>query len=155
MKRLQVIMVLSLAVGLAADSTSAREFIVDQRSPAASDSNAGTSNAPLKTIGKAVSMVQPGDTVLIKAGVYREVVELKTSGTEGKPITLKAAPGERVVVSGAEPITGWHKATKGEVRNNPNWQNIRVAQVKWKPNAIFVNGHMHRTSRWPKLDKAM
>jgi len=155
MKRLQVIMVLSLAVGLAADSASAREFIVDQRNPAASDSNAGTSKAPLKTIGKAASMVQPGDTVLIKVGVYREVVELKTSGTEGKPVTLKAAPGERVVVSGAEPITGWRKATKGEVRNNPNWQNIRVAEVKWKPNAIFVNGHMQRTARWPKLDKAM
>src|SRR5690242_15952496 len=39
-------------------------------SPSGSDTANGTADAPLKTIGKAVKMAQPGDTVTLLDGTY-------------------------------------------------------------------------------------
>lgn len=44
----------------------------------------------------------PGDTVLVHAGVYRERVAPARGGENGRPITYLAAPGEPVVVTGAD-----------------------------------------------------
>ena len=75
----------------------AAEYVVDQAHAKANDANPGTAEAPMKTLGKAVALVQPGDTVTVRPGIYRESVLLKTSGTAEKRITLKAAPGGRCI----------------------------------------------------------
>jgi len=68
------------------------------------DTNPGTKTGfPFRTIQKAASIVQPGDTILVRAGVYPEPVILRFSGREGKPITLKNYPGERPVIQPGEP----------------------------------------------------
>lgn len=85
----------------------AREFIVNQRDPAASDKNPGSRTKPLKTISAAVSKVQAGDKVIIHAGEYRETVIIKASGTNEAPIVIEAAPGETVVIKGSDVISGW------------------------------------------------
>jgi len=38
------------------------------------DSNPGTKRAPLRTIQRAAELAQPGDTVTVHAGIYRERV---------------------------------------------------------------------------------
>ena len=144
-----------IVVLVIATRASAREYSVNQNHPRASDENPGTAESPLKTIAKGVSLVQPGDTVVVKSGVYRENVEIKTSGTAEKRITLKAAPGDRVLVDGADPIQGWRKCTKEELHGNPDWEHIYCAQIDWKPVAIFVAGKLQTVSRWPKVDKTM
>ena len=53
-----------------------------------------------------ISKATTGDTVTVKAGIYREVVALK-NGYLGQPFTLRAMPGQRVVVSGLPPVSGW------------------------------------------------
>jgi hypothetical protein len=133
----------------------ATEWVVDQTHRGASDQNTGTAQAPFKTISKGVSAARPGDTVLVKAGIYRETVEVKTSGTREKRITVKAAPGERVVVSGAEEVNGWRKCSREEVRGNPNWQNIFCAEIDWAPSALFVEEKLQRLARWPRERKTM
>jgi hypothetical protein len=95
-------------------------YIVNQHHPAADDGNPGTPEQPLQTISAAVARVQPGDTVLVKAGVYREQVTLSTSGTAKAPITLQAAPGETVVVNGADLLSGWERVPAPEQR--PIWR---------------------------------
>jgi len=80
----------------------ATEFIVDQAHAKADDANAGSAEAPLKTIAKGVSLAKAGDTVIVKAGTYGEAVTITAGGEAGKPITIKAAPGERVVLTGAK-----------------------------------------------------
>lgn len=66
-----------------------------------SDSNAGTSiSAPWKTVQKAVSSVQPGDTVVIRSGTYNENVVLSVSGTSSAPIKISNYPGEAPVING-------------------------------------------------------
>jgi hypothetical protein len=63
---------------------------VAQQSPEASDENPGTAVEPLKTIGKAISMVKEGDSIVIHEGVYRERVQLP-EGEAHSPISIQAA----------------------------------------------------------------
>jgi len=93
-------------------------YHVAQQHPRASDGNPGTQEAPLATIGRAAEMLMPGEKAVVHAGVYRECVRPARSG-EGpdRMIAYEAAPGETVVVTGAEawtpaarPSTGWGMA---------------------------------------------
>lgn len=79
-----------------------RTIVVNQKHARASDRNPGTEALPLRTISAAAERAQPGDTVLVRAGVYRERVAPARGGEEGKPITYAAAPGEDVYVKGSE-----------------------------------------------------
>ncbi len=95
--------VAALAVG-APDAT-AREIHV---ATTGSDSGSGDQGSPYLTIDKAASVVEPGDTVTVHAGTYREWVKPARGGTgEGKRITYRAAPGEEVIVKGSERVTSW------------------------------------------------
>ena len=68
-------------------------LVVDRTHAGASDNNPGTAEQPFHTtIGRAMQALAAGDTVLIKAGVYRESVNVVASGTAEKPITIEAAP---------------------------------------------------------------
>jgi hypothetical protein len=72
------------------------------------DANAGSSASPFLTINKAAQVAQPGDSVIVHAGEYREWVQPARGGTsESVRITYKAAPGEAVVIKGSERITTW------------------------------------------------
>lgn len=70
-------------------------------STAGNDNNAGTLAAPWRTIQKAANTVHAGDTVLVRAGTYNEVVTMKTSGnaTQGY-ITFANYPAEAPIVDG-------------------------------------------------------
>ena len=71
----------------------------------------GSEAQPLRTIGRAAALVQPGDVVRIHAGVYRESVVIKQSGTKEQPIRFEAVPKANVVVTGADLLTGWRRET--------------------------------------------
>ena len=62
-------------------------------SPAGSDSNAGTSAAPFKTIQRAANLAVAGDLVNVRAGTYAGFSvgwDVEQNGTAAKPITFKA-----------------------------------------------------------------
>ena len=62
-------------------------FVVNNQAANASDKNPGTKAQPLKTIQAGANRAQPGDTVLVKAGIYREEVIPPRGGTSPeKPI---------------------------------------------------------------------
>ncbi len=85
---------------------------VDKNHPDASDDNPGTRELPWKTIQRAVSTAFPGDTIIVYEGVYKEIggendtnfrdvnegIGIKTSGQLGRPITLRAARGQSVII---------------------------------------------------------
>ncbi|MEH0824846.1 MULTISPECIES: hypothetical protein [unclassified Micromonospora] len=50
----------------------------------------GSAAKPYCTIGAAAAVAQPGQTVLVQPGEYRETVTFDRSGTEGAPITYRA-----------------------------------------------------------------
>jgi len=90
--------------------------------PRASDENSGAADRPWKTIVRAASTLEPGDTVLIHAGTYRETVRPGRSGTAASPITYAAVRGEEVIITGADVITGWTRAD-GEAWKKAPWRH--------------------------------
>lgn len=62
-----------------------------------------------RSIDEAVSRLEAGDTVIIHGGIYRERVVVEKSGTPEKHITIRAATGELVVVTGADRLTRWQR----------------------------------------------
>lgn len=70
-------------------------------STSGSDSNSGTSAAsPWRSISHAAETVPAGSTVFVRGGTYKELVEIKVSGTEAAPTTFMAYPNEHPVISG-------------------------------------------------------
>ncbi len=121
---------ISLVLLLYSSFSFARVFFVDQNSPFASDNNPGTETLPFKTISRAVKRLKPGDKVFIKAGVYREAITIKASGTPEKPIVISAYPGDerKVIVKGSEIFQKWK-----QIPGNPVW----IAQWKYHLEAHY------------------
>ncbi len=95
----------ALFITLAACSGYATEYHV---SKAGLDANPGTESAPLKTISAAAQVAQPGDTITVHEGLYRERVNPPRGGTsDARRIVYRAARGEEVVIKGSEVVKGW------------------------------------------------
>lgn len=94
--------VLATPPSSAQDTTTNRTFFVDTSHPEADDANPGTETQPWKTIRHAASLLQPGDTVYVKAGNYPENIRLQQSGNEGRPIVFAAWKKDVVVIGGDE-----------------------------------------------------
>jgi len=65
------------------------------------DANTGTIDSPWRTIQKAAEALVAGDTAYIRAGVYRERVVPRNSGSAGNYITYAAYPGETATIDGS------------------------------------------------------
>ncbi len=86
------------AAGLPASA--GRVYVVAGRHPAADDTAPGTAERPLRTLSRAAELAQPGDSVSVQPGIYREWVRPARGGTKDKPIVYQAV-GE-VIVKGSE-----------------------------------------------------
>jgi len=87
-----------LAMACAMNAHAAIYYVDAQRG---NDSSDGQSLASAwRTLGKANSQVQPGDTVYIREGTYVEVLRPGRSGTSGNAITYASYQGERAVITG-------------------------------------------------------
>ncbi|WP_405811605.1 sigma-70 family RNA polymerase sigma factor [Streptomyces sp. NBC_01520] len=78
--------------------------------PDGSDSGDGSRARPYATLGKAVSVVRPGQTIAMRGGTYRpdQGVAITTDGTPGRRITLSNVRGERPVIDASGvPATAW------------------------------------------------
>ena len=88
----------------------AREYFVATGGDDAAD---GSAARPWRTIQRAADVAKAGDTVTIRGGTYREWVKPAHAGRADAPIVYRAAKGERVVVTGADPVTGWTRRPDG------------------------------------------
>ncbi|WP_330320605.1 sigma-70 family RNA polymerase sigma factor [Streptomyces clavifer] len=78
--------------------------------PDGSDSGDGSRTRPYATLGKAASVVRPGQTIAMRGGTYRpdRGVALTTDGAAGRRITLSNVRGERPVIdASAVPASDW------------------------------------------------
>jgi hypothetical protein len=99
-------------------------------------------------------LLQQPIEVQVRGGTYRMTEPLALtagdSGTEDCPITYKAYPGERPVLSGGVLITGW-KPYKGRI------VCVELPEVRaglWWFRQLFYNDKRMVRSRCPKLDRA-
>ena len=69
-------------------------------SPSGNDSNPGTESQPWRTINRAAAMVEEGDTVYVRGGIYAEEVSFDKSGDPSNLIRFKAYPSETPIIQG-------------------------------------------------------
>ncbi len=134
---------LALAVLLTAPAgvTRAATYEVAQHDPVATDDGPGTPEKPWKTLAQAARQAAPGDQVNIHDGIYREHVEFKTSGTAEQPIRFQAAPGAHVVLTGADPLTGWHRLDGPRNIYTIAWPHRFIG---WNANMTHPDDEYHR-----------
>jgi len=95
-------------------------YYVDPRHPGASDEPAwGYPAVPLASLARACAIAQPGETIMLRGGVYREVLAPKNDG-----VTVLAMKGEKVTISGADLIEGWKREVDG------GWSTTLAAEPK-------------------------
>ncbi len=85
--------------------------------------------AQFRTINEAAQRVEAGDTVIVHGGVYREHVTVTESGTAQSPIRFIAAPGEQVVVTGADEITEWERVDSHSHIYRTPWPYVFTRQT--------------------------
>ena len=79
-----------------------------------------------RTISEAAKVVDPGDTVLIHTGIYREQVTVDRGGTPDRPITFEAAPAAHVVITGADRITQWTRLDGADNIYTTPWSHVFI-----------------------------
>jgi hypothetical protein len=102
MKKIGIILLLVSSI-----IVQAKEFHV---SKTGNDFNSGSKEAPFNTISKAAKIAQPGDTVTVHEGTYREWVNPNYGGMNDRSrIVYQAAENEEVWIKGSEEINTWEK----------------------------------------------
>lgn len=97
------------------------------------DSYTGTdTNKPWATFSKAMTVLQPGDTLIIKDGTYYQSLNVTVSGTSGNPITIKAEHDGLAIIDGQysrAPVTITSKSyinIEGIICQNSNSNVIEI-----------------------------
>ena len=140
---------------------SAATHYVDLDHPKASKDNPGTAEAPFKTIQQAADAVQPGDTVKIRPGRYRETVVVHQCGRhfdandgywEKRRVTFEADGGE-VILDGSMriPDEAWESV--------PGVRNVFAAEVEMPPLMLRRAGRVHEIKlpepKWVFVDEEL
>jgi parallel beta-helix repeat protein len=91
---------LHAAFHLASSTSEAATYYV---APDGTDYGPGTESRPLRSIGKGISLLRAGDTLLIKRGVYAESIDSHVSPIQpgaswSAPVTIAAYPEHTVVL---------------------------------------------------------
>jgi len=122
-----------------------KTYYVAQQNANASDEgeNAGTKAQPFKTLAGAAAVAQAGDTVMIYGGTYRETLTPANSGEPTAPIVFQAVPGEEVVISALNEVSGFTAAGGGVYTAPVGWDLGRAR------NQVFYDGDMLNEARYP------
>ncbi|MDF2669448.1 MAG: right-handed parallel beta-helix repeat-containing protein [Paenibacillus sp.] len=128
-------------------------------SPDGGDEQPGSLEAPFRTIGRAQRAARiaaeggmAGEiTVICRAGTYEVsrtlIFDERDSGRDGYRVQYRGAPGERVVWSGGQRVTGWERYNESIWRAHlPNVSNVctlysehgRIPEARYP-----VSGYLH------------
>ncbi|MGA9121062.1 MAG: right-handed parallel beta-helix repeat-containing protein [Bacteroidota bacterium] len=104
------------------------------------DTNPGTIDSCLKTIPRALSIVQPGSTIYVRGGIYSpdSTIRISKQGTENAPYNLFAYPGEQPVLDfSAMPVASSNRG----VSVSGNYWHIRGFVIRRAgDNGMYVSG---------------
>ncbi|VGO23145.1 right-handed parallel beta-helix repeat-containing protein [Pontiella sulfatireligans] len=120
------------------------EYTVDS---GGNDNHPGTPGKPFRTISKAASLMQAGDTCRILPGTYRESVALRASGTVDLPIrfvgAVNADGSPAVRIDGTDKLdAAWKVVAVNGVR-------AFAAPLSRPTSQLFSNDRMMTEARWP------
>lgn len=97
------------------------------------DSGDGSRDKPWQSITHALPKLKPGDTLVLRSGVYYDALTISASGEAGKPLTIRSHPGELAVIDAGlrefaeTPATAWEPAgdgARGEFRSAKEYKDL-------------------------------
>ncbi len=107
--------------------------------PTGSDGNDGRSpSTPFRTAQRAADVVQPGDVVALRGGIYSINLSVYRNGTSSAPIRWVSYPGERAIFDGSNqtPVESNHR-----ISVTADWNVFENFEVRYGPQeGIIVNG---------------
>jgi hypothetical protein len=124
----------------------APDFVV---APNGNDGAAGTEAAPFATLEKAVAAMRGSTTkkTLLRGGTYFLRGKTVTIDARDHGVQILNYPGERPVLSGGSPVTGWTLAEPAK----GIWSAALPAEVE-SVGAVTVNGEWYEAARTPNRD---
>jgi len=108
-----------------------------------SDNNSGTKSSPFLTIEKAVSKVQPGQTIYVRGGTYdlTATIVLTKIGAENSLVTLAGYTGERPVLNFSAQAFG-----NAGIKLTGSYWHIRGIDIKGAgDNGMRIEGGSYNT----------
>lgn len=99
------------------------------------DNNNGTVDQPFLTIQKGADHAQPGDTVYVMEGIYRERVAPPRGGTKQAPIVYMAESGKQVFIKGSDVYNGKRKMTGDQIIT------CSLSKMKFTDDFYYDNGN--------------
>lgn len=124
-------------------------------SPTGDDAANGTTNAPLRTLGRAIAVAPSGATLVLRTGTYHETIEVP----ENKTLTIQSAAGEAVWLDGSTQVDNWRQSGSLWVKDGwtakfdstPSYTNTVPTGQDWgfvnpafpmaaHPDQVWVNG---------------
>lgn len=116
-------------------------YYVDPGHPAATDEPGwGYPAVPLASLARACALAQPGETIILRGGTYRETLRPRNDD-----ITIRAMDGEKVVINGADLIENWKRQGDG------TWS----AQLGAEPKQVLRDGQPWRDFTYNPASRQM
>lgn len=127
------------------------------------DHHPGTEDMPWQSLQRSLEKLVPGDTLLLRGGVYYENVYCSITGTPEKPITICGYPGETVILDAGmpefqlSPELAWEPGeAEGEYVSIGTYRNIRDVlglfadsniglQTYWRYEYLIAENELHGT----------
>jgi hypothetical protein len=117
----------------------------------ASDANPGSETKPLKTVGEALvraTQLRKGGTgvrVVVHPGVYRESIEIGSTGTSNPPPLVVEASAPGAVITGSDVWQGWSRVSGSNVYEKAwpyRWgvSSSSVQEIVARREMVFVGG---------------
>ena len=125
----------------------AKTYFVDQNHAQASDVNPGTEEKPFRTINWAAQRVRAGERVVVKSGIYRELVRPRFGGKgPDRMISYEAAVHAEVIVKGSRIIKN---SVPSRLRNRKAPSGVWMTELK---SQTFEEGNPFLTENASKAD---
>ena len=103
-----------------------------------SDSAAGSFFTPVKTISKALELVDEKNTIHVIRGTFDETVEINKDG-----ITLEADKNANVTITGGKMLSGKWEKYKGRIFRKYVDEDVK---------SVFVGNEQMIIARWPNAE---
>lgn len=122
---------------------SSKTFYVSQTGD---DKNNGSISSPFKTIQAGLDALNPGDTLLIRGGVYTETTDIfDRQGSQDAWFTVKNYPGESVTMTGGYKLNWGGKTAPDAItfRNSSYWKIQGIKMNQYTGAGIYLTDKSH------------
>ena len=138
-----------IAAVVLATRAHAMVYWVDQKFGADTQSM-GSESQPYKTISRAAKGLRPGDRVFVRSGIYRENVQIRSSGTKEFPIQFVAEKPGTVIVTGADVLNGFEHVGGDEPIYRVAWKHVFAIDYQ---NGKAIEHHPSGAPLWGRAEQ--